>query len=177
MHTTIALFRGINVGGKNLLPMKELVAVLESLGFENIKTYIQSGNVVMLSRTAPGAKEAGTIEDAIEKAKGFRPEVFLLSAAELTDAIAGNPFSIDTGKDVHFYFLNEPPGRPDMARLDSLKSYTEDFALKGLVFYLYAPDGIGRSKLAAAVEKALGVPVTARNGNTVLKLAELAKGL
>ena len=77
------------------------------------------------------------------------------------------------GKELHLYFLVSRPKKPDLDRLDAVKARSERFALKDTVFYLYAPDGIGRSKLAAAVERSLGVAATARNWNTVEKLLEM----
>jgi len=83
------------------------------------------------------------------------------------------PFSSDEGKLLHFCFLSEMPKEPDLESLEALKSESEEFRLINKVFYLYAPDGVGRSKLAAKVEKAMGVPVTARNWNTVRKIRSL----
>jgi uncharacterized protein (DUF1697 family) len=87
MNTYIALLRGINIGGKNILPMKELVTILETLGYENIQTYIQSGNVVLRSSKKVGVKDAAEISGAIFRKKGFEPKVLLLSAKQLQDAI------------------------------------------------------------------------------------------
>lgn len=176
MNTYIALLRGINIGGNHILPMKELVAILETLGFENIQTYIQSGNVVFRSGKKIGAKDAAEISGAIFRKKGFEPKVLLLSAKQLQDAIKHNPFPTDDGKALHFLFLESKPGQPNMERLETLKGKSEAFKLDKKVFYLYAPEGVGRSKLAVAVEKSLGVPVTGRNWNTVSKLAAMVEG-
>ena len=97
----------------------------------------------------------------------------MLSAAELKDALANSPFETTDGKALHFYFLASTPGTPDLAGLEALKTGNEAFKLGDTVFYLYAPDGIGRSKLAEKVERLLGVPATARNLNTVHKLITL----
>ncbi|MDX1479981.1 MAG: DUF1697 domain-containing protein [Saprospiraceae bacterium] len=166
--TWIVLLRGINVGGRNILPMQDLRALLTGLGYQNIRTYIQSGNVVLLSPSRPDEEAIGT---AIEKQFGFRPAVLILSAEDLQDATASNPYPADAGKAVHFYFCDQAPASIDHALLTDLKSDSESYELVGTVFYLYAPDGIGRSKLAAKVEKALpGVSLTGRNLNTVNKL-------
>ena len=175
MNTYIALFRGINVGGKNLLPMKELVAILEDIGHKNIRTYIQSGNVVFQNKKKLAAKDAAKIGKAVQDKKGFEPKILFLSTEQLQDAISKNPFSIDDGKALHFFFLGLQPKQPDMEKLNALKGKSEKFKLLKNIFYLYAPDGIARSKLAAGVEKTLGVPVTARNWNTVSKLAEMTE--
>lgn len=175
MQQYIALFRGINVGGKNILPMKELTDILTSLGCTDIQTYIQSGNVVFSSSKKSVKNIAADISSTISKAKGFEPTVLLLTDRHLQDAIATNPYDTSSGKALHFFFLAQPPKKPNIERLESLKTAIEQFTLTKSVLYLYAPDGIGRSRLAAAVEKSLGIPVTARNWNTVAKLAEMVK--
>ncbi len=174
MNTYVALLRGINVGGNNLLPMKALTTILESLGCDNVRTYIQSGNAVFdVKRVLPkGFVE--TFGTAVQRDHGFKPHVVLLRAAELAQAIKNNPFPVTDGKALHFFFLDSSPENPDLASLNELKADSEDFAMKGRVFFLYTPAGLGRSKLAAKVERALGVPATARNWNTASKLAEMA---
>jgi len=175
MNTYIALFRGINVGGKNILPMKDLVKMLEGLGCDKVQTYIQSGNVVFRNKK----KQANEIEREISlkilESYGFEPKVLLLEISELQDAVENNPFTTEDGKALHFYFLNAYPNNPDLDRLLAVKSGSEAFKLHKKVFYLYAPDGIGRSKLAAKVEQCMGIPATARNWNTVRKLISMVE--
>jgi len=166
----IALFRGINVGGNNILPMKQLVALLEELGCTGVKTYIQSGNAVFSTESEQKEELAGAISAAVRESHGFQPKVLLLRAAELKDALDHNPFQTTDGKSLHFYFLASTPESPDLSALEALASGAEAFKLGDNVFYLYAPDGIGRSKLAEKVERLLGVQATARNLNTVNKL-------
>jgi uncharacterized protein (DUF1697 family) len=175
MSTYIALIRGINVGGKNTLPMRDLVALLEDMGCENVETYIQSGNVVFQRKNATRDKVAKEISLKISKRFDFEPKVVLLESSDLQAAIEKNPYKIDDGKSLHFFFLDSIPKAPDMDRLTALKSKSEEFKLEKNIFYLYAPEGIGRSKLAASIEKSLGVAATARNWNTVKKLISLAK--
>ncbi len=176
MKTYIALLRGVNVGGKNLLPMKDLAAILEELGSTNVQTYIQSGNVVFRNKATGAARLSQTIAAEIERAHGFLPHVLLLSPAELQRAIAANPFpeADSEPKSLHLFFTDAAPAKPDLKTLQALKSKSERFRLVGRVFYLHAPEGIGRSKLAARVEKALGAAATARNWRTVRKIAEMA---
>ena len=176
MKTYIALLRGINVGGKGLLPMKELVAILESLGCRDVKTYIQSGNAVFEHSESEASKLAGKISAAIAKKRGFAPHVLVLDAKEFQRAVDGNPFpeAAEEPKSLHLFFLDSKPAKATLKSLDSLKSDNEQFELRGSVFYLHAPDGIGRSKLAANVERKLGVPATSRNWRTVCKLLEIA---
>lgn len=177
MKTYIALFRGINVGGKGILPMKELVAILGDLGSSSVKTYIQSGNAVFRHKTAGASKLAKDIRAAVKTRRGFEPHVILLSLADMEEAIASNPFPNGESdpKRLHLYFMDSRPKSPDLTTLESVKSSKERFHLDGNVFYLHAPDGIGRSKLAARVEKSLGVPATARNWRTVCKIMDLAR--
>jgi uncharacterized protein (DUF1697 family) len=177
VNSYIALLRGINVGGRNSLPMKELVAIFQSLAHKNIQTYIQSGNVVFQSEHKLTGKDCGEIGKAIFELKDFEPQVMILTEETLLSAIEENPYPTDIGKALHFFFLDSKPASPDFDRLLNLKAESEEITLKDSVFYLHAPEGIGRSKLAAVVEKALGVPGTGRNWNTVHKLAEMIKGL
>jgi uncharacterized protein (DUF1697 family) len=173
MNTYIALFRGINVGGKSILPMKDLVGILEGMGFEGVQTYIQSGNAVFRSAPIETDKTAREICSRILETHGFAPAVLLLEVPELQAAAANNPFEAADGKALHLFFLQSLPVKPDLAGLAAVKAETEQFELRGRVFYLYAPDGVGRSRLAAVVEQGLGVPTTARNWNTVRKLLSM----
>ena len=177
MSKRIALFRGINVGGRNLLPMKELVRDLKSLNLKDIKTYIQSGNVVFQSPGKASARLDEKIADAIEKRHGFRPKVLILNADRLRGAIESNPFpeAETEPKTLHLFFLGTPPAAPDVDSLTRIKSPAERFHLTDDVLYLHAPDGIGRSRLAAKIEKSLGVHVTARNWRTARKLLDMAE--
>lgn len=150
--------------------MKELVELLEANGFVNVKTYIQSGNVVLQSSAKPGEK----IGQLIEQKFGFKPNVHLLSKADLGKAAANNPYETDQGKQVHFFFFEEEPKSVDYKFLDEFKSGAEDYKLIKKVLYLYAPDGIGRSNLAQKMGKAFPkIAVTARNLNTINKLLDM----
>lgn len=110
---------------------------------------------------------------AILNAKGFEPKIILISKDKLESIIQKNPYPINEGKALHFYFLATSCEKPDFEKLNSLKSETEMFELTSEAFYLYAPDGIGRSKLAMKIEKVLGVEMTARNWNTVSKISTM----
>jgi uncharacterized protein (DUF1697 family) len=177
MTTYIALFRGINVGGKNKLPMKGLAATLEKVGCQDVATYIQSGNAVFQSEEQDAASLSEEIKAAIGESYGFEPRVLLLASEEMERVMRSNPFpeAESEPKTLHLYFLAAPPESPDLDALEGIKGDRERFFLGDGVFYLHAPDGIGRSKLAARVEKLLGVPTTARNWRTVLKVMEMAK--
>ena len=175
METYIALFRGINVGGNNLLPMKEVVGLLESMGAHKVKTYIQSGNVVFQSKEKDPAKLGKRLTLEIKKRHGFEPHILLLGQAAFNKAMMKNPFT-EAESDpasLHLGFLAAVPRHPDLDKLTSLKKKSERFVLIEKVFYLHAPEGVGRSKLAASAEKLLGVPMTDRNWRTVCKIREM----
>ena len=176
MRRWIALFRGINVGGNNLLPMASLVRDLEGMGLKNVKTYIQSGNVVFDAKSASPASLKKAIIAEVEAERGFAPQLLLLSPDDLQRAIRDNPFpqAASDPKSLHFFFLERPPKKANAKGLQSAKAETESYVLTDLVFYLHAPNGIGRSKLASTAEKHLGVTATARNLRTVEKLLALA---
>jgi len=176
MTTWIAFFRGINVGGRNILPMKELQALLEELGCTDVCTYIQSGNVVFRHKERQATGLSQTISQAVLNRFHFAPYVLLLTVNHLESALAGNPFPAATEdpKTLHLYFLSSIPTDVDIGGLEKIKSASENFELIEQVFYLHAPDGIGRSKLAARAEKLLGVPATGRNWRTAQKVLELA---
>ena len=170
------LLRGINVGGHHPLPMKRLVEILEELGCASVRTYIQSGNAVLRSRLG-AARLAAAVRRAIEQQHGFAPAVHVLTLREWDAAIAAHPFPEADPQRVHFGFLDATPTAPDLDRMERLKAKSERFQLIGRVFYLHAPDGVGKSKLAAQSERLLGVAMTGRNGRTVHKLRELAAEL
>lgn len=177
MKTYIALFRGINVGGNNVLPMKDLVAMLENIGAQNVKTYVQSGNAVFQSEETNVPTLSTTISITIKNRQGFEPRVLLLKLEEMQRAVEANPFpqAESDPKTLHLHFLASVPEAPAFDALENIKADRERFVLKNGVFYLYAPDGIGRSKLAANAEKLLGVSMTGRNWRTVRKVMDIAK--
>lgn len=168
LKTFILLFRGINVGGRNMLPMKELVVLLDKLGYSDVLSYINSGNIVLKSKTNP----ASTIKNSIAEEYGFKPELFVLTEPELEVAIANNPYKHYQGKFVHFYFCKSPIDI-NMEKTNKYKTSSEVYQIQGNVFYLHAPDGIGRSKLVANIESCLGQVATGRNLNTVTKISAM----
>ena len=173
MKTYIALFRAINVGGKNILPMKGLIQTLENIGSEKVHVYIQTGNVVFQHKSKSKATLKDTIFSAVELNHGFKPELLILDTNDFEKAVESNPYSTETGKFLHFYFLESAPEAPNIQKMNDMKAKTEEFKLVNKVCYLYAPDGVGRSKLAAKIENCVGVTATARNWNTVHKLTQM----
>jgi uncharacterized protein (DUF1697 family) len=176
MNTHIVLFRGVNVGGKNLLPMKELVALLENAGAKKVRTYIQSGNAVFQSAEKNPSQLSKRLADEIKTRLAFEPQFLLLGLEAINTAIAENPFPEAQAdpSSLHLGFLAATPKNPDLEKLNSLKTASEKFHLASKVFYLHAPEGVGKSRLAASTEKLLGVPMTDRNWRTVCKIRELA---
>jgi uncharacterized protein (DUF1697 family) len=173
MFTHIALLRGINVGGRARLPMAELRGIATGLGFTDVATYIQSGNLI-LSAPATGEEVAERLHEAIATATGLEVAVTTRTRYEWGHMIAANPFPVgtDDGKKLHVIFMARPPGDA-YASVDPESYAPERYAVVGREVYLWLPNGIGRSKLAAAISRS-GEPGTARNWNTVLRVAELA---
>ncbi|NBC28801.1 MAG: DUF1697 domain-containing protein [Spirochaetes bacterium] len=178
MERYIALIRGINVGGKTLLSMKELAAVLTELGLEQVRTYLQSGNVVFdAERSNPGALSEA-IGAALKERAGVAPSVLVLTQSELAQAVEMCPFpeADDNPRSVHVFFLDREPPDPDLGAIEALAADGERYRLADRFFYFSAPAGFGRSKLAAKAEKLLGVPATARNWRSVRAILDLARG-
>ena len=180
MAVIISLLRAVNVGGRNQIKMDALRALYESLGLEDVQTYVQSGNVVF---TAGQGLERlpGRIESGIETRFGFRPTVIHRTSTELREVIARNPFAarrdVEPGK-LLVNFLASDPGEAARKKLLLLKTDPEELRTRDRELYIYYPNGSGRSKLSAALlEKTLGTPGTLRNWNTVRKLLEMAEKL
>lgn len=167
----VILLRGINVGGHNKLPMQDLRETLEALGYESVQTYIQSGNVVLTAGSEPDAE---SIASAIDKQFGFMPRVLVISAERFQAIARENPYKDEDldGKFLHVWFL-AGKAAADTSGLEAHKGQTERFTLRKEAFYLSAPDGIARSKLAGDAERLLGVEATGRNLNTVRKLLDM----
>jgi uncharacterized protein (DUF1697 family) len=177
MARYICFLRGVNVGGKGKVPMTELKSVLEDIGFENVKTVLQSGNVVFTARGKPDSKK---IEAAIDRAFRYRSDVHLLTPAQLRKMVDDNPFKEAAKKDPGHLVMFVLPGKPQAtanAKLAALATEDEKFSVKPNAVYVHFGGGMGRSKLAAAMDRALGVRGTARNWNTVNKVLELAEAL
>jgi uncharacterized protein (DUF1697 family) len=151
----VALLRGINVGGKNVLKMKELATLLEGVGCLDVKTYIQSGNVAFKSEESNSAALGSKIEAVLNESGGVVARVLVINRAEFGQAMESNPFpqAEESPSALHLFFLSEPSSNPDIELLNTRKADSESFVLTDKVFYLHAPDGIGKSKLAARVER------------------------
>ena len=168
MEKYIIFFRGVNVGGKNLLPMKELVALLQKTVFEEVSSYIQSGNVVVQNSTNP----ADVINKVVLDNFGFSPELFVLNEAQFNSAMENNPYQTFEGKFVHFYFCHYAI-ELNKEKMAKYLAESEAYFVKDKVFYLHAPNGIGRSKLVANIEACLDQSASGRNLNTVNKVSTM----
>ncbi len=176
MPTYVAMLRGINVGGNRMIKMADLREVFAAAGGTDVATYIQSGNVVFSHAARSERTLAAELEKRIAEAAGFPVPVVLRTAAQLARAIEHSPFPDADADLVHVAFLAAQPPRT-APTIDARVFAPERLAAVGRELYLYLPDGMGRSKLAAAVlakPKAIGAGGTARNWRTVLKLHELA---
>lgn len=171
----IVLFRGINVGGR-VAKMETLREALSNAGFGVVKTYIQSGNVVLTSDKSEAAV-VELIDRTFTAAFGYSSRASVRSMPQWQRVIDENPFAkvLQEGRQEHAVFVDGTPSSEGLAALRALAT-TEEMALHDGVLYLYTPDGFGRSPVAAALDKLLKVPWTARNWNTVLKLQEMAEG-
>lgn len=171
----VALLRGINVGGHNKLPMKELVALCSDAGLTSVQTYIQSGNVVFDAPAKLTARLPALISAAIEQRCRLRIPVVVRSAAALAAIARDNPF-LATGADpaeLHVVFLDAPLAAAAHADFDAARFHPEELAAIGPDVYLRLPGGMGKSKLAVAFPGKRAAIATARNWRTVLKLVEL----
>ena len=171
----VALLRGINVGGKNMLPMPELAALFGSAGCEQVRTYIQSGNVVFAATAACANGIPRTLPRLIQKQFGFAPPVLVRSAADLAQVVAGRPFpASNADTSVHVMFLGSPPTAGQVAGLDPGRSPGDSFVVRGSEIYLRLPSGAARTKFTNAYfDAVLGTVSTGRNWRTVLTLHAL----
>jgi len=178
MTVYIALFRGINVGGNKPVKMEALRSALEGAGFADVKTYIQSGNVVFRSNQTARRIET-IISETFSTNFGFDSRVSVRSIDEWNCMIAKNPYPLgkDNPKSVHAVILDDDPTDVALSECDGLARQSESFTLRNRVLYLYTPEGFGTSKLAGALDKVLKVPLTARNWRTVLALQEIAAAI
>ncbi|WHY78096.1 DUF1697 domain-containing protein [Neobacillus sp. WH10] len=178
MTIYIALLRGINVGGHHKIKMADLRSLLEMMGLQNVRTYIQSGNVLFESDEE--AKQLSQrMEEEIGKTFGFPVPVVLRTAEEFEQIIRDCPFSTDSlkeGESVQIAFLADAPSEESINQLSSYKSQMEDFLIMGKEVYFFFRKSILDSKLVTQLPK-LGVPVTVRNWKTVMKIAGLARDM
>ena len=177
MSTRIALLRSVNVLGKNMIKMPELAMAFEKAGFRNVRTYIQSGNVIFESGEASGELLADKIRDLIAKKFSLTIQAVVITPEELAKIVALNPFVKKPGIDLskqHVTFLD---GDIDQEKAEMLLAYNyppDEIAIGNKAVYVHCPDGYGRTKYHNNfIEKKLSVNATSRNWNTCLKLLEM----
>lgn len=178
MTTYAALLRGINVGGSKKVPMADLRALLTGLGHEDVRTYLQSGQAVFTSGHGDEESLAAEITHAIEKYFGFGVDVIVRDHAYLKAIADACPFPAADlePKQLHVTYFSAPVSPERFAEIDESAYLPEEFRLGDRALYLYAPNGLGRSKLAEHLSKpriTKGVIATTRNWNTVVKMVEM----
>ena len=176
MTVYVAMLRGVNVGG-NSLRMDWLRQACENLGWQNVRTYVQSGNIVFSSRGS-ALKLAQMLKETIDVQTRLPVTVVLRSAADMKKVVVDNPFlkqkGIDASK-LHVTFLGKAPIKPALDRLDALAGTRDQYRLNGSELYLNCPVNYGETKLSnGAIEKVLGVGATTRNWKTVTTLHAMA---
>ncbi|RJQ20230.1 DUF1697 domain-containing protein [Candidatus Woesearchaeota archaeon] len=179
MSAFVALLRGINVGGKNIIKMADLQAAFEKNGYTNVKTYIQSGNVIFTSTEKNTAKLEKDIEQFLSKTFNYQSTVLVRSAQQMKNLIASAPTNWARKNDLRKYvaFIKEPPSAGDAAKEIELKEGVDSLAIGPGALYLSTPlSGIMKSKISKLITKKIYQRMTLRNYNTTQKLAELLQG-
>ena len=177
--TYIALLRGINVGGHKIIKMDQLRKALEGMGFADVATYVQSGNVIFKTSVKMAQGLSKKIEDLLLREFSMSVPVIVRTSEEIATVLKNNPFlkqsGIETSK-LHVTFLSQAPEKTAVERLDSIAAGADRFRCCGQEIYLYCPNGLGGTKLSINLfEKMLSVGATTRNWNTVNALYEMAR--
>lgn len=177
MTSYVALLRGVNVGGNNKVPMATLRELCEGIGGSNVRTYVQSGNVVFGASRTTSASVAAALEAAIGRELGLTIAVVVRTAAEMAAAVQAMPYPTDgvDPKTLHVGFLRDAPTKAAVRALAATSFPPNDYTVVGREVHLRAPDGLGRTKLPN-FDRVLGTPCTMRNWRSVLTLTEMAGG-
>jgi len=173
----ISLLRGINVGGRNKIKMADLKEVYKALAYEEVITYIQSGNVIFKTKKTAEAKLEKSIKEAIKKTFGLEIPVLVISKKELEALAQANPYKDRKlePKYIHFTILASPPDQEKIDLVNAIEFPGEEFTVTDRVAYLCLPNGYGRTKLHNNFfESKLKVKATSRNLKSILKLIELS---
>ena len=178
MKTWISILRGINVGGRNAIKMDALRAMFLHLGFSNVQSYIQSGNVIFNSNLIDSKSVEKSISDGILKSFGFAVSVLVLEREELRNTIKNNPLLPDSSKEsayMHITFLSEQPDKMLIDKVSSGNFTPDEFYFGDKVIYLYCPNGYGNTKLNNTFfENKLKLTATTRNLKTANELLAIA---
>jgi uncharacterized protein (DUF1697 family) len=178
MPTYISMLRGINLGGHKLVAMERLRALFESLGYKEVRTYINSGNVIFRGGKMSTSNLSRKLEKEIEGTFGFSVPVLTKTAEEIAQAVQCNPFVKDKAIDptkLHVTFLWQAPAANDLKKLEALVGAHDRYCCLNSEVYLYCPNGYSETKLANnTIEKLLGSGATTRNWKTVNTLHEMS---
>jgi uncharacterized protein (DUF1697 family) len=173
LPTYIALLRGINVGGARKVPMSDLREMFDTLGHTDVRTYIQSGNVVFAAKTAPPARVRAALERSIEKHFGFAVTVLLRTPAELAAVAKRNPYGVDA----YVTFLEVAADAKKAKAIDPAPYLPDEFKIDRAEVFLRCPNGYGNTKINNTFfERKLATKATTRNWKTVATLLEWAEG-
>lgn len=174
LETYIAMLRGINVSGQKKIKMADLKDHMQDIGFKNVQTYIQSGNIVFEYEKALPEELKNMIEEMLYNKYHFKVSVIIKSPGELDGVIKNNPFS-DTDR-TYITFLSEKPHPENVEKIKAIDHKPEEFILDGNIIYFYSPKGYGRAIMNNNFfENKLKVDATTRNWKTVNKLIELTE--
>jgi uncharacterized protein (DUF1697 family) len=177
MPTRISLLRSVNVLGKNIIKMPELALALEKAGFTNVRTYIQSGNIIFETPEESLDLLTGKIRDLIAKKFGLAVQVLVITPQELAEIVSKNPFTQRAGIDLtklHVTFLDRDADPEKAEKLLSYNYPPDEIIIGHRAVYVHCPEGYGNTKYSNNfVEKKLAASATSRNWNTCLKLSEM----
>ena len=172
----VALLRGVNVGGKNKLPMKDLAALFAAAACTEVETYIQSGNVVFEAPRGAESRLPALLGRELDRRFGLKVPVVMRTAAELRDVVVGCPVTGHELEHLHVAFLADRPDARRVATLDPERSPPDTFRVRGREIYLHLPNGVARTRLTNAyLDATLATTSTLRNWRTVQKLLELVR--
>ena len=178
-YNYVALLRGVNLGGKNKLPMKDLAEMFLAAGCTDVKTFIQSGNVLFNAPAKVAGRIAAVIPEGVGKRFGHKPPIVIRTREQLAFAAANNPFLRDGASEdmVHLLFLADVPDANCVSALDPARSAPDAFAVRGAEIYLHLPHGVADTKLTNAYfDSKLKTISTGRNWRTVMTLLEMMNG-
>ncbi len=178
MPRYVALLRSVNIGGYGRIPMNELRSSFEKLGYADVTTYIQTGNVLFSTTSKSEPKIVDTIEERLDEDFGESPAVILRSVPELLRVGKASPFARSGANPArhHVTFLATPPGKAALAAFDPPASGQDELVVDGREVYVHTPNGYAETKYTGTfLERRLGVVSTTRNWNTVTKLCALAE--
>lgn len=171
MSTYVALLRGVNVAGNNKLPMADLRAHFESLGFDNVRTFIQSGNVIFETPLTPTNQQ---IEASIEDRFAISTKIALRTPHELQRVVTQVPSSMTEVGKLYVGFFATKPASADVVHLDHERFLPEQFSVSGHEIYMFLPNGMGQTKLPDYLNRRLKVSITFRNWNTVTRMLTMS---